>query len=281
MSTKPTSPKHSNYCPTQYWDNYRRHMLSHTGKWVGGEDVTIRGYSLFSDLFNQISYMQLIVLNVTGRMIEKNLAKWLESNFMVMSYPDARIWCNQVGALSGCMGTSPSAATAAGALAADSRVYGGSQTSKHAMTYIQTAYKRIQAGESIQQLVESAPIKQGRPAIIGFARPIVRDDERIAPHRQMSKELGFEEGPYMQFALELSDYLSEHYNMGINIGGYTSAFMLDQGFTPNELYTIKSICVASGVTACFTEYRERKEHAFLPQHCNDITYTGPTPRKLV
>lgn len=265
---------------TNYWDSRRNKINSSIGKWTGGEGVSIRGYSLFDDLFNKISYMQLIVLNATGKMISTNLGKWLESNFMSMSYPDSRIWCNQVGALSGTMQTTPTAATVAGCLAGDSRVYGGSQTSESAMTYIQMAFSDYESGSSIESIVNKVPLKQGRPAIIGFARPIVRDDERIAPHRKMSKELGFDEGKHMKFANALSEYLEEHYSMGINIGGYTSAFMLDQGFTPRELYVIKNMCVASGVTACYTEFSNQKENAFLPQHCDDIEYTGIAPRAI-
>lgn len=265
---------------TEYWDKRRRAIFSNIGKWTGGEGVNLRGYSLFDDLFNQATYMQVIVLNATGKMISTELAKWLESNFMSMSYPDARIWCNHVGALAGAMQTSPTAATTAGAMAADSRVYGGSQTAQSAMEYLQSAFARVENGESIADLVNSAPLKQGRPAIIGFARPIVRNDERIEPHRKMSLALGFEVGKHMQLANAISDYLEEHYQMGINIGGYTSAFMLDQGFSPLEVYRIKNMCVASGVTACYTEYYDLPEQSLLPQRCDDVHYQGVTIRSI-
>jgi len=265
---------------TVFWDKRRAKIETSIGKWIGGEDVICHGHSLFNDLFNQISYMQMIVLNVTGRLISTQLSTWLESNFMVMSYPDARIWCNQVGALCGNTGTTPSAATVAGSLAADSRVYGGSQTSKIAMSYIMQALKQYQQGKSIEELVNAAPVKQGKPAIVGFARPVARNDERIGPHRKMSQELGFDIGEHMALANQLDDYMLKHYSMGINIGGYTSAFMADQGFSPDEVYRIKSICVASGVTACYVDNLQHRETAFLPQTCQDVEYTGPELRQV-
>ena len=265
---------------TEYWDKRRQTMFSTIGKWTGGEGVDIRGYSLFDDLFGQVSYMQVLVLNATGKMISAELGKWFECNFMSMSYPDARIWCNQVGALAGSMQTTPTAATAVGALAADSRIYGGSQTAQSAMEYLQGAMSRFKHGETLADIVHSAPVKQGRPAIMGFARPIVRADERITPHRKMSAALGFAVGEYMQLANAISDYLEQHFQMGINIGGYTSAFLLDQAFTPEEVYRIKSVCVASGVTACYSEYYQLPEQSLLPQRCDDIDYTGPPIRDL-
>ncbi|WP_440903507.1 hypothetical protein ACMZOO_11635 [Catenovulum sp. SX2] len=261
-------------------DDYRGVIYSKSGKWIGGQDVIIHGHSLFSDLFNQASYMQIIVLNATGKLVSKRLANWLENNFMCMSYPDSRIWCNQVGAYAGISGTSPSAATVSGILAADSRAYGGSQTTKLAMQALLDSFNRHINGESLEDIISSAPLKHGKPALIGFVRPVDKKDERITPHIQMSKQLGFGVGQYMEFAMELSQLLEAKFSSGINIGGYTAAFLLDQGFTPEEGYRIKAGCVASGVTACYIDnYKTAAEH-FLPMKCVDISYTGKNKRKL-
>lgn len=248
------------------------------GKWIGGEGVTLHGYSLFDELFDQVNYMQLMVLNATGRLISEALSVWLNNNFQAMSYPDARIWCNQVGAFCGTAATSPTAATVAGVLAADSRIYGGSQTSELAMLFIQSALAMQADGFSIQQIVETQPIRQQKPAIIGFARPIEKPDERIEPHQKMTAKLGFEIGEHMNLANQISDYLHAKYGMGINIGGYTAAFMADQGFSPQELYRIKSLCVASGVMACFVDNLQHPENSFLPLQCDQVDYQGPAIR---
>ena len=262
------------------WQQKRGNIVTSIGKWVGGDDVQVRQYSLLKDLFQQVSYMQLQVLNATGKLISPELGRWLENNFMVMSYPDARIWCNQVGAFAGTLKTSPTAATVAGCLAADSRVYGGSQTSEHAMRFIQQTLLKYKAGQSIEALVAAAPVKQGKPAIIGFARPVARTDERIAPHQQMTEALGFSKGEHMQLADLIAEHMQQHYGMGINIGGYTAAFMSDQGFSPEEVYRIKNLCVASGVTACYQDQLTEPEHSFLPWRCDDIEYQGHGPRPL-
>ncbi|WP_333796625.1 hypothetical protein [Rheinheimera sp.] len=262
------------------WDSRRGHIVSRIGKWVGGQDVQIRQYSLLNDLFLQKSYMQVLVLNATGRLISAELGCWLENNFMVMSYPDARIWCNQIGAFAGELHSSPTAATAAGCLAADSRAYGGSLTSKLAMEFIQQARLEVEQGVSIEQLVARVPLKHGKPAIIGFARPVARHDERIEPHRRMTAALGFTDGPHLTLANQLSDYLLATFGMGINIGGYTAAFMSDQGFSPDEVYRIKNLCVASGVMACYVDQLDQTERSFLALQCADISYQGHPARTV-
>ena len=265
---------------THYYCQRQDKIVTDIGMWEGGKRVTIRGYSLFDDLFDKVSYMQVMVLNITGRLISDALSAWLNNNFQVMSYPDARVWCNQVGALCGTGETSPAAATAAGALAADSRIYGGSRTSQLAMEFIQQALLMKKQGMSVEQIIAAAPLRQGRPAIIGYARPVAKDDERIGPHRAMTKRLGFGIGEHMALANEISDFMEKRYGIGINIGGYTSAFMADQGFTPKELYQIKCLCVASGVTACYVDNLQHRENSFLPLKCDEVHYCGPEIRSL-
>lgn len=265
---------------TKYWDQRKDKIITGIGKWQGGEDVTIRGYSLFNDLFDQVSYFQILVLNATGKLISEALSRWLENNFMVMSYPDARIWCNQIGALSGTLKTSPSAATAAGALSADSRVYGGSQSTKVAMNFLLQALRDYKQGITIDKIINKLPIKQGMPAVPGFVRPVAKDDERIAPHKEMTLRLGFNQGEHAALAEAISQYMEEKYSMGMNIDGFSSAFLLDQEFTPEEVYRINSLRVASGVTACYCDNYENPENSFLPWRCDEVEYLGPKIRKL-
>ena len=65
-----------------------------------------------------------MILIIIGRLVDKRLADWVEAGFLCVSWPDSRIWCNQIGALAGSLKTSPVSATMAGVLAADSRMYG-------------------------------------------------------------------------------------------------------------------------------------------------------------
>ena len=264
---------------TQYWDSRQNKITTDIGKWRGGVDVTIRGYSLFNELFDQVSYFQIHVLNVTGRLISSQLSKWLENNFIVMSYPDSRIWCNQVGALCGTLHTSPSAATAAGSLTADSRIYGGSQSTHISMKFIQHALQDYKSGLSVEEILTKLPVKQGMPAVPGFVRPVALDDERIIPHQKMTKRLGFPIGEHAQLAEKISLYMSNKYGMGMNIDGFSAAFLVDQEFTPEQVYQINSLRVASGVTACFSDNLQFSENSLLPLRCDNIAYLGPKIRK--
>lgn len=262
------------------WFAARERIRSRTGKWRAGRGVEVRGLSLFSDVVGKLSYMQLMVLNITGRVIDNNLAVWLENNFMGVSYPDSRIWCNQLGAMAGTQSATPVAAVVAGCLGADGRAYGGSQTTMMAMVFLEEMKTRTDAGESIEQLLGELEIKQGRPAITGFARPIDAQDERIEPFQALSRELGFTPGAYMRLAQRISALLEKDFATGMNVGGFTAAFLLDQGFSPEQAYRVFALCVASGVAASYVDNIDRPPQSFLPLLCEDVEYHGCGPREI-
>ncbi|KMT63721.1 hypothetical protein [Catenovulum maritimum] len=265
---------------TEYWDKRNQTIFNSVGHWQGGVDVTIENKSLMTELMGQVTYMQLHILNATGQLVAKNIADWIEVCFMGLSYPDSRIWCNQVAAYAGDTKTSVVAAAASAILAADSRGYGGSHARKMSMAAQLLAFEQYQQGMPLDEIIRQAKFKNGKPIIVGFARPIDRDDERLKPFAEIQQKLEIEQGQYLKFAFLLSDYLKQHFNLSINCGGYASAFLLDQGFSPDDGYKINSFSVVSGAIACFRDQQAQSPNSFLPMKCQDIDYTGPQPREL-
>ena len=102
------------------WDKYRGKILNSRGGWFAGKGAFSHGFDINKDLVGQISYLQLLILNATGRLPEERLAQMVGAAFMGLSWPDSRIWCNQIGAFAGTMRTTAVAATTAGILAGDS-----------------------------------------------------------------------------------------------------------------------------------------------------------------
>ncbi len=264
----------------EYWDKRNGTIYSTVGHWQGGVDVNIQSYSLVGDLMRNCSFMQLHILNATGRLVEKNIADWIEINFMGLSYPDSRIWCNQVSAYSADTSTSVVGAASAAILAADSRAYGGGQTTQTCMNFLKKSYNSFNTVQSFEDITSTAPFKNNKPMIVGFARPIDRDDERLAPYEENQLKLNIPKGEYLKFAYQLSDYLLQHFNLSINSGGYASAFLLDQGFSPEDSYKIKAFSVISGAIACYRNLEGQPPNSFLPLKCTDIKYTGPKIRKV-
>lgn len=262
---------------TDYFDHYRNRIFSRKGGWLPGHGVFSHGYEVMRDFVGKLSYMQVIILNASGRLPTRELADWFEAAYICLSWPDPRIWCNHVGALGGSMRTSCTAATCAGILASHSYAYGGKPL-LFGMEFIRRA---LQTGMAADEIVDDEISRHGgKPIIMGYARPLAKGDERISALENVSASLGFETGPHLQLAYAIERVLQERFDEYMNINGYASAFLSDQGFSPTEAYRACSILVNSGVTACYADARDRKPDTFLPMRCEDVEYTGPAPRKI-
>ncbi|MCW9000558.1 MAG: hypothetical protein OQJ89_11810 [Kangiellaceae bacterium] len=263
-----------------FWNTRRDQIKSKSGVWRGGEYVLLHQHDLLNDLLGSASFMQVLTLCCTGKLIDKKTGYWLDQNFIGISYPDSRIWCNSIGALGGDASASAPASACAGILASESRAYGGSITSLVGMTFIQGALKEVQEGKNVCDILKNAPSKGGKPMINGYARPVDKVDERIPPYEKLSKEMGFEIGPHLSLGYEISEYLTENFNMAMNFGGYANAFLSDQGFTPDEMRVMKSVATYAGVLACHVEYEPSCGNTYLPLRCDDINYTGRAKRTI-
>ena len=247
---------------------------------MGKGQVFSHGYSILDQLVGHVSYFQLMMLNATGHLPDRRLAEWVEAAFMCVSWPDARIWCNTIGAFGGTLQTSAVAATAAGMLAADSTMY-GTLPLIEGVGFIQQAHKDRKAGLSTEEIVERQCARhRGKPNIVGYARPLARGDERLVAMETVTDNLGFKIGPHLSLAYEIQTVLSKKYNETMNINGYYSAFMSDQNYTAEEIYRISASCVNSGVTASYINTRDSSPESFLPLQCDDIEYLGKPIRPV-
>ncbi len=265
---------------TGFWDAQRGVIHHSNGGWLAGKGVFCHGYDMLEDLVGKASYFQVLMLNVLGHLPERRLADWLEAAYICMSWPDPRIWCNQIGALGGSARTSAIAASVAGALAADSSMYGG-RTFLAGVDFIQCACAERDAGASAESIV-AGELKRhrGKVKIMGFARPLASGDERIAALEDVATRLGFRVGRHLQLAYDIEAILQRDFDESMNICGYVSAFLSDHGYKAEELYRLSVLCVTSGVTACYIDTLEKPPDAFLPLRCDDIEYRGQAPREL-
>lgn len=265
---------------TQFWDSKRGIVHSYNGGWIVGEGAFAHGHSIMDELVGKTSYFQLMILNTVGTLPERRLADWLEAVYQCLSWPDPRIWCNQIGALGGGTQTSVVAATVAGILAADSSMY-GSKPLLAGVSFIQNALKEIDAGVLVEDLVEKEILRhRGKVNIMGYARPLASGDERVIALMETAKSLEFITGSHVRLALAIEKYLLQEYQESMNVNGYVSAFLSDQGFSAEVIYRLCALCISSGISACYIDVQSKPPESFLPLRCDDIDYQGKPPRQV-
>ena len=271
---------HSDLTAVQHLDRRRGKIISNTGGWFPGKGVFSHGYSMLEDLVGHKSYFQILILNATGKIVERPFADWVEAIYGCLSWPDPRIWCNQIGALAGSARTSVVTATAIGCMATDSRAYGVYPLIE-GVGFIQGAFLKWQKGMSAADIVnEVVAANKGKPHIVGYKRPIAKGDERLETMESIARTLGFNDGPHLLLAYEIERVLLDQFDEGMNINGYVSAFLADQSFSAQEVYQMFSMLVASGVTACYLDAYNQPPNTFLPLRCDDIDYQGVARRTV-
>jgi hypothetical protein len=269
-----------NNCSYRFWDERRGKIQSKKGGWVVGKGIFNHGYSMMDDLVGKVSYMQVVVLNATGRLPVRSVADWLEAIHICLSWPDPRIWCNQIGALGGAMRASVVASTTAGILAADAKSY-GSKTVIQGVRFIRAALLDFKRGLSVDEIIRNECAKhRGKPNIMGYARPLAKGDERVVAMERVQQGLGLPSGEHLQLAKQIEQSLLKDFDESMNIGGYVSAFLSDLGYSDEEAYRILAVLVTSGVTACYVDTRDKTPDSFFPLRCADIEYTGMLARPV-
>jgi hypothetical protein len=265
---------------TSVWDRNRGVIRSSIGGWVIGQGIMNRGYEMMTDFVGNFSYMQVVIFNATGRMPERPFAEWVEALYICLSWPDPRIWCNNIGALGGTAECSPVASTAAGVLATDARSY-GVKPIVEGMQFIIGATEKYNAGHSVEDIVKEESARHGgKPLMMGYARPIAKGDERIPALERVREQKGIPAGKHLEVAFLIHDYLQQHYQESMNVNGYASAMMADHGYSPEEAYRIYPVVVASGVTACYVDTKDKPANTFLALRCDDIDYLGRGERPV-
>lgn len=259
-----------------WWDAQRGRIRGRAGGWRVGDDVLAGGRRLDGEPFERTSYWQVVILNATGRLVVPAVARWFEGAAICLSWPDSRIWCNQVGALAGTARVPVGPGAAAGVLAADSRLYGGARSSRSGESFIRGALALWRSGATVADIMARCPHRDGRPMAMGYVRPVDVPDERIEPMRRLQERLGLEIGPHQRLAFDIHRHLGETCGGGMNIGGFNCAFLADRDFSAEEVERIRCFSMVSGVVACQSDTADRRPGAYLPLRCDDVEYVGPT-----
>ena len=257
---------------TQYEDNWVTAM----GAWFPEGRVVLRGRDVLNDVERK-PWMEHLVYAAIGRE-SPDLARLIEGLWTLgSSYPEPRIWNNRVAALAGSARSTVTLALSAGTAVSEATLY-GLRTSKGAIDFLQRADRKLKSGQSLADVVQ-AELRKYR-AIYGYGRPIVSDDERIAPVLRLAKTLGLENGHYVRLALKIHDYLkSSRYKYQINMSAIAAALMADQGFTPDDFHRLACLSFVGGMLPCYIDAHDKPEGSFFPLRTSRIDYRGATERR--
>jgi len=261
------------------WDARRGRIVTRKGGWRIGEGVRVGPYSLFDDIIGTYGFFELVFLQVTDRLPAPGFVRWMEGMLMCASFPDPRIWCNQIGALAGSMRCAPVAAVTAGTLASDSFLY-GTGAARIALDFAVQALREARAGATAGEIVARRCKPDGSVRLAGYSRPVAQGDDRVEVLRRLAAQSGLPEGEHTALAWQIDAVLRDRGSDSINALGYGAALVLDQGIAAEEIYRMFTLGVSGGIHGCYCEAADEPAGTFLPLRTDDLEYTGVAARTL-
>jgi citrate synthase len=261
-----------------------KNLLRYEDKWetvmgmvFPGEKVIFRGKDMFKDLRN-ISWMELFLLGITGRRFNKKQVRLFEALWILStSYPDPRIWNNRVASLAGTVRSTGALGISAAIAVSEAQIY-GFKPIIGAYDLLTSLSIGVTEGNNLEPMILSELEKSRR--LPGYARPLIREDERIGPLLEIAREIGADEGAHVQIAFQVEHILQKkRYRMKMNVAALAAALAADQGLSRSEYYYYVIPCFIAGITPCYIEANMKTPGQFLPIRCNRLNYIGKIHRK--
>ncbi len=251
-----------------------RHVTS-MGAWFPGERVVFRGQDLHRDL-GRLEWLDLYMFSVTGRHLPDHHLRMINALWVQTSFPDPRLWNNQVSALAGTARSTGNLAIAASFAVSEATIY-GRRADIRAVDFLQKTREAVDTGADLGELIETR-LAESRN-VPGYGRPVVSQDERIRNLLPLVEELGFADGPYVKLAFEIERVLeNRRRRLRLNYGGLAAALGSEMGLDPKEHYFGTMLAFLAGMVPCFLDAGAKPESSLLPLRCSRIEYQG-VPRR--
>jgi len=262
----------------QSFSDRRDLVISSSGGWTIGGEATLHGYNIHQELIHHASWMQSMILSVTGRQYPENVAQFIEAMFVATGYPDPRLWCNRIVSFAGTARCPAAGAISAGIASAEGKVYGG-QSEYFAAKFLDSAHTiHMEQGKvPLERFVKQ--YVQNKRVVYGYGRPLTKVEERIAPMERVAEKLGIVQGEYLLTAWQVEKQL-KRWRMVMNYGGYVAARLMDFNFSAKEIHQLLITIFYIGLQPCYIEAFEKEPGTFLPIACEDILYEGLEERDV-
>lgn len=249
-------------------------LQTRVGAAYPGSHAVFRGHDLHRDL-RHLDWISLYAYGVTGRRLTPAQAEMVQALWTHTSYPDARLWNNRVAALAASARSSATLGMAAGMVVSEATVYGG-QAALLSMSFLQSALRRVRAGEALADIVWAETAGQH---IYGYGRPINSTDERLPWIMALAQRLGLHQGPHLTLAFEVEQVLLQRYpRLRMNYTALHAALVADMGLSLREYQLLRVPVFIAGMAPCLAEAAEKPEGVLFATPCSGVAYSGHAPR---
>lgn len=259
-------------------EDFEGPLATRSGQAFPGQRAVFGGHDLHST-FADAEWIDLYLFGICGKRLSRAQLNVLQRLWVYTSYPDARLWCNRIPALTASSRGTGAQAIAAGIVATEASMYGLGPLTGIA-EFLTRAHLALQDGAALEQLVRDE-LAQHRH-LTGYGRPMAADyvDERLPATLALLDREGIAIGPHLALAFEIEKTLTlvTGKRLPMTYAPIVSAISLDFGLTVRQAYLYQVLLLVAGMTPCYVEALERPSGATFALRCERISYDGCAPR---
>jgi len=223
-----------------------------------------------------LSWFELNLYGITGRRFSPVQVRMLNYLWLQTSYADVRIWPNRIAALAGSARSTPLLALVGGMASCDAELFVATPLVR-CLAMLRRVRRQVSEGEALETLLQ-AELDHGR-TVYGFGRPIASVDERVPHLVTFLRDLDADHGECLRLAFRIEAFLLEAKQIRMNIGALLAAVCADLGFDEVQMHLFSSLLVFAGMPPCYRDAKRVPPGGVLPLRCDDVRYTGVSPRK--
>jgi hypothetical protein len=246
---------------------------------AGFDDHSFRGYRLFADLLGKTPTSAMIVLAITGRLLDAEECSLIDDLFVVSTVADPRIWPLKITRLVGAYGRLVPA-FAAGHLSIDDAGIGPSTIgsfSRQLREIFDRVKGRVDDHAAIAGVVRELLAGDGR--LTGFGVAFRSPDERVVAITGMLEARGRASGPYWQLVSSIASVVRAERRIEPNMAAAAAAALLDLGFEPEVIGPLAIAMFSVPFVANATEAAAEPAASLRVLPVDRVEYVGRAARE--
>lgn len=201
-------------------------------------DHSLRDKHLFADLVGRRSFFQVTVYAITGIELSASDAEMLERIGVANVAADHRAWPLTVTRRVAGHGGDLCASVVAGAAVMASPLI-GSTAGAGAARLLRRVEAAVARGESLASVLDAMLAR--RETLLGFGRPVMGPDERVAPVQEAMRAHGRGDGAQVRLLRDIEAHLVARKGIRSNVAAWVAAVMGDLGFTPDHVHAVTNV----------------------------------------
>jgi citrate synthase len=223
-------------------------------------DHDLRGRRVFGDLLGKKNFLQVAAWSIAGVELSTSDAELLSDAGVLTQLSDVRIWPLTVVRRVAAHGGGLAASVVAG-LATLINPNMAVMPVAGFIEVLDRVAAAVAQGQTVDEVVSAMLANKER--LPGVGRPVVREDERLAPKKALFARYGRDQGPSVKLAEAISAVMQKKKGLAVNSAGMQAALLRDLGFTPRQA---AAFCVLYFIVPVLSHAVYAAERGVLSSH---------------